>query len=668
MRKRAAMAQHWIIDRSLLLMDEPFSALDVHTRLSMEGELLALWESADASGAAKKTVVFVTHDLEEAIALADEVIVLSAGPSARVVARHPVTLGRPRDLMELRTSPAFVDLHRALWVVLARKWSSAASAPRSRRVAEGDRAAPVAARGVRRRRSRSGRLRSAPARWPCGRRWCRLRLLDPFFVSRPTEIARRVAAWSGGGTIWRHLATTLEESLLGLLIGSALGIALGFCARPVAVAGAGLRSVHQDAQRGAAVVLAPLFLLWFGLGIWSKVALAVTLVFFVMFFSTYQGVRDADRVLIDNVRMLGASERQLVRHVLVPSALTWIFSSLQASLGFAMVGAVVGEYLGSTRGLGYVISQAEGTFDTTGVFAGMTVLAIVVVIDQRRGQRGWSDGFCDGSSERDVSTTQRTRGRRLRCRIVSLCVLGRRVSRVGVPAHDGTAVRTVRIAVGGQTQMIYLPTTLAQELGFYREEGIDVELQDFAGGAKALQALVGGSADVVSGFYDHTIQMAAEGREFVVVRHDAALSRDGDRHVAAERRHGRATIADLKGRVVGVTSAGSSSQMLLTYLLQRHGVAADAVSVTSIGTAATAVAAMEHGKVDAARHGRSVVHDGGAPQSTRPRAGRPAHGRRRQGGVRHRHVSCLRAVLDRRLGAARTATPPRGWRARSCGR
>ena len=118
MRKRAAMAQHWIIDRSLLLMDEPFSALDVHTRLSMEGELLALWEAADGSGAARKTVVFVTHDLEEAIALADEVIVLSAGPAARVVARHPVPLARPRDLMELRTAPAFVDLHRALWSVL----------------------------------------------------------------------------------------------------------------------------------------------------------------------------------------------------------------------------------------------------------------------------------------------------------------------------------------------------------------------------------------------------------------------------------------------------------------------------------------------------------------------------------------------------------------------
>jgi NitT/TauT family transport system ATP-binding protein len=120
MRKRVAMAQNWIIDRGTLLMDEPFSALDVHTRLRMETELLTLWEgrAAGQSSPNRKTVVFVTHDLEEAIALADEVIVLSAGPAARVVARHRVTLDRPRDLMELRTSPAFVDLYGAIWVVL----------------------------------------------------------------------------------------------------------------------------------------------------------------------------------------------------------------------------------------------------------------------------------------------------------------------------------------------------------------------------------------------------------------------------------------------------------------------------------------------------------------------------------------------------------------------
>ena len=207
-----------------------------------------------------------------------------------------------------------------------------------------------------------------------------LKVLDAFFVSRPSDIARRLSAWVTLGTLWGHLATTLEESLLGLIVGAVLGISFGFgFARSPMVARV-FDPYIKMLNAVPRVVLAPLFLLWFGLGIWSKVALAVTLVFFVMFFNTYQGVRDADRVIIDNVRMLGASERQLVRHVLLPSALSWIFSSLQTSLGFAMVGAVVGEYLGAARGLGYVIAQAEGTFDTTGVFAGMTVLSVVVVI------------------------------------------------------------------------------------------------------------------------------------------------------------------------------------------------------------------------------------------------------------------------------------------------
>jgi NitT/TauT family transport system permease protein len=206
------------------------------------------------------------------------------------------------------------------------------------------------------------------------------KLLDSFFFSRPSDIGGRIVAWISSGSLWRHLFVTLEESLLGLVIGAALGVTSGFVLARSPFVASVLDPYIKMLNAVPRVVLAPLFLLWFGLGIWSKVALAVTLVFFVMFFNTYQGVRDADRVIVDNVRMLGASERQLVRHVLIPSALTWIFSSLQTSLGFAMVGAVVGEYLGAARGLGYVIAQAEGTFDTTGVFAGMTVLAIVVVV------------------------------------------------------------------------------------------------------------------------------------------------------------------------------------------------------------------------------------------------------------------------------------------------
>jgi NitT/TauT family transport system ATP-binding protein len=135
MRKRAVMAQNWIIDRDIVLMDEPFSALDVHTRQQMETELLELWEKTGetARNAEKKTVVFITHDLEEAIALADDVVVLSAGPAAHVVARQAVTLERPRDLMELRTTPAFIEMYRSIWAVLREE------VVRSQRIAEGRR-------------------------------------------------------------------------------------------------------------------------------------------------------------------------------------------------------------------------------------------------------------------------------------------------------------------------------------------------------------------------------------------------------------------------------------------------------------------------------------------------------------------------------------------------
>jgi NitT/TauT family transport system permease protein len=127
------------------------------------------------------------------------------------------------------------------------------------------------------------------------------------------------------------------------------------------------------------VVLAPIFAIWFGLGIWSKVALGVTLVFFIVFFNVYQGVKEVSPTVLANARMLGMNDRQLMRHVYWPSALSWMFSSLHTSVGFAVVGAVVGEYLGSAAGLGYLIQQAEGVFDVAGVFAGMFVLAAFVI-------------------------------------------------------------------------------------------------------------------------------------------------------------------------------------------------------------------------------------------------------------------------------------------------
>jgi sulfonate transport system permease protein len=205
-------------------------------------------------------------------------------------------------------------------------------------------------------------------------------LLDPFFFSRPSAIVVRVAHWIGTGALWAHLSRTFIEAILSFVIGGFLGVLVGFGLAGVPILAALLEPYIRMANALPRVVLAPIFLLWFGLGIWSKVALGVTVVFFVVFFNTYRGVREVDAAIINNARMLGASQAQLVRHVLVPSALTWIFASLHISIGMAIIAVVVGEYLGASRGIGYLIAQAEGVFDTTGVFAGIAVLAAGVLL------------------------------------------------------------------------------------------------------------------------------------------------------------------------------------------------------------------------------------------------------------------------------------------------
>ncbi len=205
-------------------------------------------------------------------------------------------------------------------------------------------------------------------------------LLPPFFFSTPVDVFSQVIDWISTGVIWKHLLITLWESILAFAIGSSGGVLIGFWfARQPRVA-AVFDPYVKMANALPRVVLGPIFALWLGLGIWSKVALGVTLVFFIVFFNVYQGVKEVSTTVLDNGRMLGMSERQLMRHVYWPSALSWMFSSLHTSVGFAVVGAVVGEYLGSAAGLGYLILQAEGTFDVAGVFAGMFVLAVFVIL------------------------------------------------------------------------------------------------------------------------------------------------------------------------------------------------------------------------------------------------------------------------------------------------
>ena len=203
-----------------------------------------------------------------------------------------------------------------------------------------------------------------------------------FFFGEPLKIFAVVWAWFSEGAIYQHLWVTLQETVLAFVIGAVLGLAMGLWLGLTPTASAILDPFITAMNAMPRVVLAPIFMVWFGLGIWSKVALGVTLVFFIVFFNVYQGVKEVSPVVLNNTVMLGANRRQLLRYVYLPSATSWVFSSLHTAVGMAFVGAVVGEYLGSARGVGYLIQQADGAFDINTVFAGILVLtAFALVLD-----------------------------------------------------------------------------------------------------------------------------------------------------------------------------------------------------------------------------------------------------------------------------------------------
>src|SRR5262245_45359182 len=204
-----------------------------------------------------------------------------------------------------------------------------------------------------------------------------------FFFGEPLKILARIGRWFFvSRDIYEHLAVTLLETVLAFGLGTALGLGCGLWLALSPLAAAIFDPYIKALNSMPRVILAPIFAVWFGLGVASKVALGITRVFFIVFFNVYQGVKEVSPVVLANARMLGASRKQLLRHVYLPSATSWVFSSLHTSVGLAFVGAVVGEYLGSARGVGYLILQAEGTFDVNTVFAGIVVLtAFALLLD-----------------------------------------------------------------------------------------------------------------------------------------------------------------------------------------------------------------------------------------------------------------------------------------------
>ncbi|MFF2082366.1 ABC transporter permease [Nocardia sp. NPDC058176] len=218
--------------------------------------------------------------------------------------------------------------------------------------------------------------------------------IDPFFYSKPSLIADRMIEWFTEGTqfgsIWLQIFTTVQEAVLGFVIGTVAGVVLGTLLGRSRYWADVLAPFIKALNAVPRIVLASLFIIWFGLGLSSKVATVVVLVFFAVFFNAFTGAREVDGNVINNARILGASRRQILGSIVLPSATTWILSSLHTAFGFALIGAVVGEYAGASKGLGLLISNAQGTFDAAGIYAGMIIITVVALMAE------WLIGVAEG--------------------------------------------------------------------------------------------------------------------------------------------------------------------------------------------------------------------------------------------------------------------------------
>ncbi|MBI2371989.1 MAG: ABC transporter permease [Deltaproteobacteria bacterium] len=205
-------------------------------------------------------------------------------------------------------------------------------------------------------------------------------LVDPFWTSSPTRILGKLAEWTANGSLFFHLFITVREMLLGFVVGAVAGVCAGFLLgrneRLALLVEPYLMALFALPK----VALAPLLILWLGIGIESKIALVAIIVFFLLFYNTLAGVRDVNPNLVNIVRLMGASERQIIAKIVIPSAGAWILTGVRISIPYSLIGAVIGEIIASNKGLGYLTEFYAGMFDTDGVYAALVLLMLLAVV------------------------------------------------------------------------------------------------------------------------------------------------------------------------------------------------------------------------------------------------------------------------------------------------
>jgi NitT/TauT family transport system permease protein len=204
--------------------------------------------------------------------------------------------------------------------------------------------------------------------------------IDTLLISSPEAVGARLWRWTLDGTLWTNLSVTLEATALGFIIGCGIGFSLGLLFGRFQMLAEVFDPYITALYSIPKIALAPLFIIWFGIGIESKVAVSAAIVFFVIFLNTFSGVREVDPIYINTTKIMGGGEGSVLRHVIIPSAASWVITGLKVSVPYALVGTVIGEFMSSNSGIGYLISQATGLFNTASVYAGIIVLALVGAI------------------------------------------------------------------------------------------------------------------------------------------------------------------------------------------------------------------------------------------------------------------------------------------------